>query len=137
MVTQKDISEYCPACRKYQDERYEAVKMLREGNYEGLGKSIILWGKMLAEAGHISEKIRDYADGIGLCIDCDNISLYNWDKIDRLHVQETFLHEFLKDRDERQVSKVLRILYSAENPEDLDFDDIVSLGEELEKIAGI
>jgi len=107
--------------------------MLRKGNYQGLGKAIDTLEKMLEESAHISDEARKYLDCIGLCVNCHNLSLYNWDKIDRLHVQETFLHEFLKDRDERQVSKVLRTLYSAENPEDLDFDDIVSLGKSLRK----
>lgn len=110
--------------------------MLRKGNYQGLGKRIYTLEKMLEESAHISDEAKKYVDCIELCVNCHNLSLYYWDEIDRLHVQESCLKEFLKDRDERIVRKILQKIYSTENHEDLDFDDIVSLGEELEKIAG-
>lgn len=109
--------------------------MLRKGDYQGLGKRIDTLEKMLEEYAHISDEARKYVDCIGLCVNCHNLSLYNWDGIDRLHVQESCLKEFLKDRDDRVVRKILQKIYSRENPGDLDFDDIVCLGEELEKIA--
>ena len=136
MATQKDINEYCPACRKYQYGLSESGEMLRKGDYQGLGKRIDTLEKMLEKSAHISDEVKEYVDCIGLCVNCHNLSLHYWDRIDRLHVQESCLKEFLKDRDERVVRKILQKIYSTENHEDLDFDDIVSLGEELEKIAG-
>jgi hypothetical protein len=136
MATQKDINEYCPACRKYQYALSESLEMLRKGDYQGLGKNIDVLEKMVEESARISHEAKEYVDSIGLCVNCHNLSLYYWDKIDMLHVQESCLKEFLKDRDERAVRKILQKIYSTENHEDLDFDDIVSLGEELEKTAG-
>ena len=136
MTSQKDINDYCPACRKYQYELSESLEMLRKGDYHGLGKGIDILERMLIENANVSDDAKKYVDCIRLCVNCHNLSLYYWDEIDRLYVQESCLKEFLKDRDERQVTKLLQKIYSTEDSEDLDFDDIVSLGEELEKIAG-